>query len=252
MEHTSWESSEQWYDQIVGKTGHYYHENIVIPNILKLLNCEESHHSPSLLDLACGQGVLARALPKHFIYHGIDLSPSLIQSAKQLTKRKECTFSLGDICKPLQLKQVYTHATIILALQNVDAPEKALRQASEHLQKTGTLVLVLNHPCFRIPRQSHWGIDEKQKLQYRRVDRYLTPLKIPIQTHPSRGQHSQTTWSYHSPLSLYSQWLMESGFMITLIEEWRSDKKSLGKKAKMENRAREEFPLFLAIKAQKM
>ena len=34
-------------------------------------------------------------------------------------------------------------------------------------------------------------------------------------------------------------------------EEWISDKRSMGKRAGMENRAREEFPLFLAILAKK-
>jgi hypothetical protein len=37
------------------------------------------------------------------------------------------------------------------------------------------MVLLLTHPCFRVPRQSGWGWDEQRKLQYRRVDRYLTP-----------------------------------------------------------------------------
>jgi len=35
------------------------------------------------------------------------------------------------------------------------------------------------------------------------------------------------------------------------MEEWISDKKSTGAKARMENRSREEFPLFLALLAQK-
>jgi hypothetical protein len=36
------------------------------------------------------------------------------------------------------------------------------------------------------------------------------------------------------------------------LEEWTSDKVSIGKAAKGENRARAEFPLFLVIKAVKM
>jgi hypothetical protein len=109
----------------------------------------------------------------------------------------------------------------------------------------------MNHPCFRIPRQSSWKVDDEQKIQYRRIDRYTSPMKIPIQAHPSKGQSSATTWSFHHPLASYSQWLNETGFVIELIEEWHSNKVSTGKAAKMENRSREEIPLFLAIKAKK-
>jgi hypothetical protein len=36
------------------------------------------------------------------------------------------------------------------------------------------------------------------------------------------------------------------------MEEWTSDKVSVGKAAKGENRARAEFPLFMAIRAVKV
>lgn len=248
---TSWESSDRWYDSIVGKEGHYYHQKLVLPNVLRLLELS-SHPSPSLLDLASGQGVLARALPKNITYHGIDLSPSLVETAKRLTGRSGFSFSVGDICEELPLKgEKFSHATIILALQNVASPEKAIQQAAQHLLHGGTLVVVLNHPCFRIPRQSHWGVDERQKLQYRRIDRYMQPLQIPIQTNPGKGKASQETWSFHYPISSYSKWFSDGGLTISLIEEWISDKKSTGRFAKMENRAREEFPLFFTFKLKK-
>jgi len=40
--------------------------------------------------------------------------------------------------------------------------------------------------------------------------------------------------------------------VISDLEEWTSDKVSAGKSARAENRARSEFPLFLAIKAVKI
>jgi hypothetical protein len=39
--------------------------------------------------------------------------------------------------------------------------------------------------------------------------------------------------------------------VILVIDEWVSDKKSMGKCAAQENRARQEFPLFLTLIAQK-
>ncbi len=251
MKQTEWENVDQWYDQIVGTAGHYYHKNVVLPKLLNLLDFK-SFQSPSLLDLACGQGILASNIPPNVAYTGVDLAPSLIAAA-QAKQKKGQSFIVSDICEPLPLdKKDFTHATIVLALQNVEHPAAALKNASKHLKDGGLLAVVLNHPCFRIPRQSSWVVEPSKKMQSRRIDRYLSPLQIPIQMNPGKGQKAETTWSFHHSLSDYSRFLADAGFAIMLIEEWVSDKTSTGKNAKMENRAREEFPLFLTLLAQKL
>lgn len=248
---TSWDKVGKWYGGIVGEEGHYYHRKIIIPGALRLLQISPSSQH-SVLDLACGQGVLARHLPKNVPYSGVDLSATLIKEAKKNDENRLHEFSIGDASKSLTLKKKnYSHASIILALQNIEFPEKVIQNAFEHLQEEGKFLIVLNHPCFRIPRQSSWGIDEVKKMQFRRLDRYFGQMKIPIQAHPSQGQASAETWSFHHPLASYSRWLYKAGFQIQLIEEWCSDKVSTGKNAKMENRSREEFPLFMAILAVK-
>ena len=75
-------------------------------------------------------------------------------------------------------------------------------------------------------------------------------MEIPIRMNPSDPQ-SQQTMSYHRPISDYSKMLYDSGFLIEKIEEWTSDKESVGRAGRMENRARAEIPLFMAIKAVK-
>lgn len=246
---TSWEPVGKWYHDSVGQDGHYYHQKIVIPGVLRLMAIEKEQNA-AVLDLACGQGVLSRQLPQTVPYDGLDISPSLIKSAKSLNKNSQHHFHTADASKPLPLtKKDYSHATVILALQNIEHPEHVIQNACKHLRPGGKLILVLNHPCFRIPRQSSWKVDEVQKIQYRRLDRYFTEMKIPIQANPSKGEQSAQTWSFHHPLSAYSKWLHDAGFAIDLMDEWCSDKVSTGKAAKMENRSREEFPLFLAIRA---
>ena len=69
--------------------------------------------------------------------------------------------------------------------------------------------------------------------------------------HPGASS-SPITWTYHFPISMYTTWLHDVGFVIEMIEEWTSDKTSIGKAGKMENRSRSEFPLFLAIRAKKI
>ncbi len=245
---TSWQKVSGWYKNLVKEKGHYFHEHLVIPKSLALLSLDSAS---SLLDLGCGEGVLARSIPKNIYYQGVDIAASLIAYAKQNDRNPLHKYAVGNVTKSLPIaKKDFTHAVFILALQNISEPFLALKNAAAYLKKGGKLLIVLNHPYFRIPRQTSWGIDEKNKIQYRRIDRYLTPLKIPINMHPGETK-SPVTWSFHFPLSNYSKFLHDSGFVIAKIEEWTSDKISVGNAAKMENRSREEFPLFMAILAEK-
>lgn len=248
-ETTSWEGVSSWYNKAVGDTGHYYHQQIILPKIVEMLSLEEDS-TASLLDLACGQGILSRYLTKSFEYVGIDISPSLIEAAKEKNTHPGHKFLVSDITKPLPLqKKDFDFCTIILALQNLEHPLQAFKNIAKHLAKNGKILLVMNHPCFRIPKKSSWGTDDREDIQYRRIDAYYSSMKIPIQSNPSLGENSANTFSFHHPLSAWTLWLKEAGFAIEWLEEWCSDKVSTGRHAMREDVSREEFPLFLAIKA---
>lgn len=244
---TSWEKESSWYSKATEGRGHYFHEHLVIPNAIRLLKLGKDS---SLLDLACGSGVLARAIPKTVPYLGIDVSRSLIESARREDHDSLHSYAVSDVTKKLPTDEQFSRVAVILALQNIKEPALAIENAAKHLENGGVFVIVLNHPSFRIPRQSSWGIDEQNKMQYRKINRYLTPLEIPINMHPGKSE-SSVTWTYHLPLSAYTDMLDRNGFVIKRLEEWSSDKVSEGKKQKMENRARSEFPLFMAIQAIK-
>lgn len=241
----AWDASEKWYHECVGEKGHYYHQKHILANGLRLLNLKSND---SLLDLGCGQGVLERNLPKEILYVGVDHSKALIAHAKKASKSQ---FIVADVCEKIPIEKTdFDAACFILSLQNMEKGCAAIETASHHLKPKGKLLIVLNHPCFRIPRQSSWGVDETAKIQYRRMNTYMSSQNIPIQTNPSKEDKSSVTYSYHHPLSTYALWLAKNRFAITAMEEWCSDKKSEGSRAKMEDRARKEFPLFLALLCQ--
>lgn len=246
MKDTSWNKVGKWYSKITKDGGHYYHTHVVMPKTLELLQLKPDSR---LLDLACGTGVLAESAPVVEKYLGIDLAASLIKEAKDKKLPAHYQWQVADVTKPLQLEGQFTHAAIILALQNMQYPEGAINNAARLLEPGGKLVIVINHPAFRIPRQSSWGVDEGNKLRFRRINRYLSPLEIPITAHPGQ-KASPVTWSYHLPLSSYFEMLTRQGMVIDSLEEWTSDKQSQGKARRQENLAREEFPLFLAIRAR--
>jgi SAM-dependent methyltransferase len=275
---TSWQPVNKWYKSLIRNEGSYFHEHVVLPGALRLLNLKSGDR---LLDLGCGEGILARKIPQNIDYLGIDIAPGLISAAKKLDKNPRHKYIVGDVTKnitnlchsresgnpdprfheddvriskdsstSLGMTSGFSHACFILSLQNIDNPQIAMKNVSQFLTLNSKLLIVLNHPCFRIPRQTSWGIDEQNKIQYRRVKRYLSPLKIPINMHPG-NQQSRVTWSYHNPISKYSEFMANSGFVIEKIEEWISDKVSVGSAASMENLSRQEFPLFMAIVGRK-
>lgn len=242
-----WEGEAKQYNELVGVRGHYYHDHVVIPRSLHLLSLKDTS---SVLDLGCGQGVFARRLPKSVSYVGVDASSSLVKYAQQLDQNIHHRYEVLSATRPLKgIRRDFTHVVCILALQNMEYAENALKNAYEHLVPGGRFLIVLNHPAFRTPRQSGWG-EQANGQHYRWVNRYMSNAQIPITMHPS-NKKSSVTMSYHKPLSAYISLLAKQGFVITDMQEWTSDKESVGKHAKAENVARAEFPLFLAITAQK-
>jgi 2-polyprenyl-3-methyl-5-hydroxy-6-metoxy-1,4-benzoquinol methylase len=244
-----WQNVAGWYSNYL-EGADTYQETVVFPGVLKLLGLKPG---VSCLDIACGEGSFAAKLAASRVrVTGFDAAPALVERAKRHVPQGE--FLVGDAQHfPAALRgRDFDAATCILAIQNIPDAAAVLKEAAAILKPGAPLVLVTNHPCFRIPRQSSWGFDDANKTQFRRVDRYLTPLDVPIIMNPGRGQgRPVTTTTYHRPISAYIATLAAAGFVVDALEEWISNRVSdSGPRAKAENRAREEFPLFLAIRAR--
>jgi ubiquinone/menaquinone biosynthesis C-methylase UbiE len=244
--HTSWERDSEWYDDLLSKPGSYQ-EQVVLPNLMRML---ELARGMQVIDLACGPGYFSRAMAaagaKVF---GIDASRSFIDTANGAGGGP--TYAIGDAASLVGVGDaMYDRATMVLAIQNIEPAAHAFAEAARVLKKNGRLLIVMNHPAFRIPKQSDWGWDG-DKVQYRREDRYLSELKEKIQTHPG-SDPDRFTLSFHRPLQFYVKALAKAGFAVTRLEEWTSNRSSQpGPRAEAENRARAEFPLFMAIEARK-
>lgn len=245
---TSWQKIGDWYKKVVGQKGHFYHQAVILPGLLRLMNLKGGE---KILDLGCGQGVLARSLPNKVEYTGVDLASNLIAEARKLDKNLDHKYIVGDISKALVLKEKFEVIVIVLALQNVQQPFKVFENAKKYLQEKGRILVVLNHPCFRIPKQSDWGIDREKMVQYRKINQYMSPIKIPIESSPFDQKNNQISWSFHYPLSAYSEMIFDNGMVIEKIEEWVSPKKSEGGMAKVEDKARREIPMFMTIVCRK-
>jgi hypothetical protein len=139
----------------------------------------------------------------------------------------------------------------VLAIQNIHPIAPVFRGVTRALVDGGRFVIVMMHPCFRAPKQTHWGWDDRQGVQYRRVDGYLQPRKIPIVAHPGK-KTGEYTWTFHKPIGEYVRALRNAGLLVDALEEWPSHKTSQpGARAAAENTARKEIPMFLAVRAVK-
>ncbi len=249
----SWEHVAEWYDSLAAHKGTDYHQGIIIPGVLRLLELRRGERA---LDVACGQGAVSRALEKAGAeVIGVDLSPSLVKMARQRSG-KAISYLVGDardLREALPEGDAFDAAVYVLALENLDTVEPVFAECARLLKGGGRVVIVTVHPAFRIPRQSSWGWDEAQQQMFRAVNVYLSPLKIPIDLHPFREtERKQVTWTYHRPIQAYVNGLTQAGLWVNALEEWPSHRVSQpGPRAKAENRAREEFPMFLALRAVK-
>jgi len=246
---TSWGSVATWYDKHLAGTD-TYHEKVILPNLLRLVDPQAKE---LIIDLASGQGYISRALAeKGASVTGLDISPELVAIA-QKKDGAGVTYRVGSAEDLSAFPNGYFHkAVIVLAIQNIEQVQKVFTETARVIQKDGTFHIVMNHPAFRIPKRSSWGYDEKEKLQYRRIDQYLSESRETIDMHPGMKDSPQTI-SFHRPLQYYVKGLVKAGFVIDRFEEWISHKESdSGPRAKAENRTRKEIPLFLYMRARKI
>jgi protein-L-isoaspartate O-methyltransferase len=241
---TSWEKSATWYDQLIGEKGSSLYQSLVLPSALKLLNPQANEN---ILDIGCGQGIFTRELSKRAqSITGIDAAPTLIEKARQYPSQHPIRYEVRDAASINDLGSFHA-ISAILCLQNMAHLDTVTASMSAQLKPGGRMLWVLNHPAFRIPRQSSWGFEGGHKLQYRRIDRYSSNLEVPILMHPGKAD-SESTVSYHRSLSNLFKPAFSNGFLLQALEEWHSPKQSQpGPRANAENIARKEFPLFIGL-----
>ncbi|MBI1369425.1 MAG: methyltransferase domain-containing protein [Planctomycetes bacterium] len=249
---TDWDAVAPWYDELVGFEGSEYHQQVVLPGIAKLIDPKPGLR---VLDVACGQGVLCRLFASRGAsMTGLDASRKLIDSARQ-RGQETITYLCGDARELMKVQSLeagsFDAVTLVLAVQNIHPLGPLFEGMAAMLKPGGCVAIVMMHPAFRGPKSTSWGWVD-QSVQYRRVDRYLMFRKEPIISHPGKKDGTYT-WTFHRPIETYINALAKAGLVTDAMHEWPSHKVSQpGPRAKAENTARKEIPLFLALRARKL
>ncbi|MDO8572568.1 MAG: class I SAM-dependent methyltransferase [bacterium] len=278
---TSWGHVSGWYDKLIERGEDTYQKKVILPNLLRLMDVKRGE---TVLDLACGQGFFSRELSKlgaHVI--GADISKELITLARTHSpKGIQFEVSPADNLSFLKNNSIDI-IVMVLAIQNIENIDGVLKECGRVLKQNGRFFIAMNHPAFRIPKESSWGWDQKLNLpaarlpnehgqatrlsavsaqadgsaaqvgmQYRRVDRYLSEVTSKIVMNPG-ARTSVHTISFHRSLQFYFKKFFKNGFAVTRLEEWISHRKSeKGPRAIAEDHARKEIPLFLCLEIKKL
>ena len=262
---TSWGNVADWYDGLVEGSDDSYQAKVILPNLMRMV---APKNGMAIIDIGCGQGYFARAFASAGAnVVGCDISTELIELAK---KRTSVVIAAGEHSNknvPVDFKVASSNklsfavdasfdaATIILSLQNIEDLSGTISECARVLKKSGRLFVVMNHPAFRVLRDSSWQWDEAAGRQFRRIDSYMSDSQVKIDMTPGEkdAAKKKTTLSFHRPLQSYFKAFNKAGLTVIRLEEWISHRKSqAGPRASEEDRTRKEIPLFLGVEAMKL
>jgi len=247
---TSWNEVAGWYDNLL-KNDDSYQAKVILPNLLRVLDLKKGEQ---VYDLACGQGYFSNIFAHTgAIVTASDLSKKLIETAKK-DAREKISFYITPAHRAQFLKDNSVDTiVIVLAIQNIENVNDVLSECKRVLKDKGRVVLVLNHPAFRVPKGSDWYFSDG--VQSRIIYKYLSESKVSIDMTPGEKDKKKkiSTISFHRSLQYYIKLFAKNGFAVTRLEEWISHKQSgTGPRKEAEDRARKEIPMFMCIEIKRI
>jgi ubiquinone/menaquinone biosynthesis C-methylase UbiE len=220
VEGEEWERLGAWYDKKQGDQGDLWHRTLIDPVLLRVVGDVVGLR---VLELACGNGYLARRLTRMGArVTGIDASEAMIARAMERETREPLgiEYQVGDAASLSGLEDASFDLVVCnMALMDIEDAEGAIREVSRVLRKDGRFVASLSHPCFDIGDASAWLVERVglNTTVWRKVSRYreLHEHRIPWRV---EGEVRETT-SYHRPLSWYFRVFREARLHVTAFEE---------------------------------
>ena len=220
MPTVSWEQLAEWHDGKQGDEGDLWHRTLIDLTLLRVVGDVQGLR---VLDLACGNGYLARRYARTgATVVGVDASSPIIERARS----REAQDPLGiryhraDAAKLEMLADgSFDLVASNMALMDIEDAEGAIREVGRVLRSGGRFVASLCHPCFDQGPTSTWLLERffRSTKVWRKIARYRHPFAdempwgIEDKTTSTRG--------YHRPLSWYARVLRDAGFLIRSLEE---------------------------------
>jgi ubiquinone/menaquinone biosynthesis C-methylase UbiE len=216
-----WDSMAVWLDDKHQDEGDLWHRALIDPPVLRLLGDVAGRR---LLDLACGNGYLARKLARLGAdVVGVDGSPALIDLAQRREARDRLgiAYHVADAAHLGVLEDAMFDLVVChMALMDIEDAAGAIREVARVLSPEGRFIASLSHPCFDVINASAWVVERMgfDETVWRKVSRYREASlgRCPWRIGPDVLHH---TVAYHRPLSWYFRAFRCAGLAVTALEE---------------------------------
>jgi ubiquinone/menaquinone biosynthesis C-methylase UbiE len=216
-----WDTMAAWLDDKHQDLGDLWHRALIDPPVLRLLGDAAGLR---VLDLACGNGYLARKLAgrgAHVV--GVDGSAALIDLAQRRETRdpRGLVYHVADAAHLDALEDgMFDLVVCHMALMDIEDAAGAIREVARVLRAEGRFIASLSHPCFDVLNASAWVVERMafDVTVWRKIGRYREILRssCPWMIGPSTFHH---TPAYHRPLSWYFRAFRSAGLAVTALEE---------------------------------
>ena len=178
---TAWENIAGFWDDSIGPDGNEWHQLLVAPAQLKLLELEPGQR---VLEVACGNGQFARAMAARGAHvAATDFSESFLARARAHAVQDETvTYSQLDVTDEDALIEIcrrpFDAVVATMALMDISDIRPLAKLLPTLLRPGGRFVFSVMHPCFNsadieMTADRHGPIDGSQVEHGVRVRRYL-------------------------------------------------------------------------------
>ncbi len=255
MRTQTWEQMADWYNQKQGDEGDLWHRALIDPVLFKIVGNASKQR---VLDLACGNGYIARRLAKSgATVTGVDGSARMIEhaQAKETEQPLGIAYHVADAAH-LKVLQDATFDVVVcnMSLMDIEDAEGTILEVSRVLRSKGRFVASLPHPCFEVGNSSAWVIEEVGRVRvtttvWRKVSRYREPFRDEAGWRVTPNDVRYTI-AYHRPLSWYFRALHKARLAVTSLEEPAPTEEFM--KQSPEGPWISQIPLHCVIEARKL
>ena len=218
-----WNQKATFWDELFGDFGNRFHRQLVEPSILKLL---ELRPGEAVLDVCCGNGVIARRLAEvGAIVTAIDFSEEMLRLARLRGTPADIDYQCLDATDEAALLNLgdrrFNAIVCSMALMDIPAIDPLFRAAAALLTKGGRFIFATMHPAFN----SNNPIFVQEKLDNDGVvsDLYALKLRAYLDFPPVKGSGAPGEpaphYYYHRTLGELLDSAFTAGFVLDALVE---------------------------------
>ncbi|MFX1509504.1 MAG: class I SAM-dependent methyltransferase [Promethearchaeota archaeon] len=211
-----WDEAAPTWVSFVGEGGDYHHKYIILPELYRLIDVQQDE---IILDVACGEGNVARHLAKNGAkVTGIDISKMLDFAIEREEKEQ-----LGIRYVKLNAEQLldkfsegsFDKIVCNMALMDIDDYKTTLKQISQALKENGIFVFSILHPAFSWPACNTIRVPGDSQ---RNEDRMKVVIDY-FDERPVLYTDDPPTIQFTRPISAYLNELVKNNFALVEVSE---------------------------------